>query len=179
MTDQRKRMTKEERMKLYAKILPEAENQKIWAVLHNQFGIQPEQYQGKYGFVENRKGRLWLGSKKALEFVADEGFDPAKVLTLAIGRRITPTESNVEGVRLTLDGVLFFGPDALQKNLLQLTPAEEALWFSGQTITREGLADGAYILASASHGRPIGCTTCKNGLMYNFVPKWRRYPRPS
>lgn len=159
-----------------ARILSAEENGQIWETLKFQFDIPIQNWQEKFGFVENRKGRLWLGSKTALEFLIIEHMDPAKSLTTAIGSRVKNKEGDIKGIRLTLNGVLVFGKD-LRKNLVILTSEEEKLWFAGDGFPRAGLTNGVYILLSSDNHDPIGCSTIKNEWIPNFLPKWRRFPR--
>ena len=123
-----------------ARILSAEENNQIWKTLNIQFGITIKDWQERFGFVENRKGRLWLGSKTALEFLLIEHMDPAKSLTTAIGSRVKNKEGNIKGIRLTLDGVLVFGKD-LRKNLLILSKEEEEKWYAGDGFSRTGFSD--------------------------------------
>jgi len=153
------------------------ENNEVWSILNKQFGIPFENWKDRFGFVENKKGRLWLASNTALEFVKNENIDPAKSLTSAIGNRIRANEGNFTGIRLTVDGVLIFGKNNLKKNLLELNADEEGQWLAGENIIDNNINNGVYIVISSKNKEPLGCTIAKNGKLLNFHPKWRRFPR--
>ncbi|MHA2363626.1 MAG: hypothetical protein ACXAC7_06690 [Candidatus Hodarchaeales archaeon] len=159
-----------------AHLLTQEENLVVWKQLQSQFGIPIEHWQDRWGFVENRRGRLWLASHTALRFVDKEVLDPAKSLTTAIGNRVFSKKENGEfqGIRLTLDGVLVFGKKNLQKNLLEVSTKEETQWLAGERIERPDVENGIYILISSESNDLLGCSIATNGRLLNFLPKWRR-----
>lgn len=162
----------------YAKILSPEETQQIWDFLESKFGIDKNLYQESFGFAQNRRGRLWIASKLALEFISKERMNPAKVLTCAIGKSDSQKllQDNEMQIRLTLDGAMYFNSQ-ISKNILYLTEEEEVTWYTGEVIDRSSdpnLANDVYILAKERTKEVIGSTICKNGFLLNFVPKWRR-----
>ena len=161
----------------YAKVLTDEQAKKIWRYLEEKFGIPAENYQKSFSFAQNKRGRLWLASKTALTFVEKERFNPAKVLTCAIGKSDSMKLLGDEemSVRLTIDGAMFFNSD-ITKNILYLSDEEEALWYTGEVIDRssDDLPNDVYVLAQEQTKQIIGSTILKNGFLLNFVPKWRR-----
>ena len=166
----------------YAKFLTQEEAELIWSFLEKKFGIKPDKYTEFFNFAQNRRGRLWIVSKKASEFVTTERFDPAKVLTCAIGKSDSQKllHDNEMHVRLTIDGAMFFNSD-ITKNILYLSEEEEELWYTGEVINRteSDIPNDVYVLAKDSTKDIIGSTISKNGFLLNFVPKWRRPDRLS
>ena len=166
----------------YAKFLTQEEAELIWSFLEKKFGIKPDKYTEFFNFAQNRRGRLWIVSKKASEFVTTERFDPAKVLTCAIGKSDSRKllHDNEMHVRLTIDGAMFFNSD-ITKNILYLSEEEEELWYTGEVInkTESDIPNDVYVLAKDSTKDIIGSTISKNGFLLNFVPKWRRPDRLS
>ena len=164
----------------YAKILSKDESDLIWHFLQEKFGINPEKYKYSFRFAQNRRGRLWLASNLALEFVKKERFDPAKVFTCVIGKSDSRKllEDTEMHIRLTIDGALFFNSD-ITKNILQISEEEEKHWCEGEVIDKTNLSipNDVYVLAKESTNQIIGSTIAKNGFLLNFVPKWRRPDR--
>jgi hypothetical protein len=162
----------------YAQIVSDDECETIWSYLKTQYGIEPKGKYENFGFAKSKKGRIWIATKKALEFIEQERFDPAKVLTIALGKadskKLLRDQSML--IRLTLDGALFFN-DSITKNIIKLKPSEEKLWSAGSKIDYN-IENGVYVLASATTNHIIGSTIAKDGILINFVPKWRRFPRP-
>ena len=56
----------------YAKILSEDDCSIMWAYLEDQYGIQSSQYRKDFGFAKSKKGRIWIASKTAIEFVQQD-----------------------------------------------------------------------------------------------------------
>lgn len=169
----------EDKRAKYAKILPQEEADQIWVFLEEKFGIPGEKYKQIFSFAQNRRGRLWIASKEALKFVASERFDPAKVLTCAIGKSDSRKllQDNEMHIRLTIDGAMFFNSD-ITKNILYLTEEEEELWYTGEAIEKtKDIPNDVYVLAKEQTKEIIGSTIAKNGFLLNFVPKWRRPDR--
>lgn len=161
----------------YAQILSANECNEIWSYLKNQYGINPNNYTN-FGFAQSKKGRLWIGTKSALEFVQQDRLDPAKVLTIALGKADSKkllADQSMK-IRLTLDGALFFN-NAITKNIITLTEEQEKLWNAGSPIV-SSIENGVYVLRSSITNHIIGSTVAKEGMLLNFVPKWRRFPRP-
>ena len=162
----------------YAQILSDDDCKTIWNYLDQQYGIDQKNY-SNFGFAKSKKGRIWIGTKIALNFIKNEKLDPAKVLPIALGkadsRKLLGDDSMI--IRLTLDGALFFNT-SITKNIIELSSSQEKLWNSGSTIERPGTMDGVFVLLSSLTGHIIGSTVSKNGILLNFVPKWRRFPRP-
>lgn len=161
----------------YAKVVTDEQAEQIWLYLEKKFGISPQKYKKSFSFAQNRRGRLWIASRPALEFVAKERFDPAKVLTCAIGKSDSKKlldDENMQ-IRLTMDGSMFFNSD-IKKNILYLTEDEEAEWYTGEVIDRtaDNLPNDVYVLAQGKTKQVIGSSILKNGFLLNFVPKWRR-----
>lgn len=169
----------EDKRAKYAKIVSKERCDQIWNYLNIQYGINTLEFKSKYGFAESKKGRIWIGSFSALEFIKRERFDPAKVLTVALGKadssKLLADDSMI--IRLTLDGALFFNT-AITNNIINLTPEEEMLWNAGSVIERDNIENGVYIIASPITNHIVGSTVVKDGKLLNFVPKWRRWPRP-
>ncbi len=164
----------------YAKILSDEENKIIWRFLEKKFAIKIEKYIENFKFAQNRRGRLWIASKEALEFINKERFDPAKVMTCAIGKSDSKKllQDDDMYIRLTIDGAMFFNVD-IAKNILFVTEEEEELWYTGEVIDRSKseIPNDVYVLAKAKTKQVIGSTIAKNGFLLNFVPKWRRPDR--
>lgn len=164
----------------YAKIVAQEEAEKVWNFLEEKFGIKQEKYKKNFSFAKNKRGRLWIASNLALEFVTKERFDPAKVLTCVIGKSdsIKLLQDNLMYIRLTIDGAMFFNKD-ITKNILYITEEEELIWYTGEVIdrTKENIPNDIYVLAKAKNKQIIGSTIAKNGFLLNFVPKWRRPDR--
>jgi len=164
----------------YAKILLKEETEMIWHFLEEKFGIDPKKYQDSFSFAQNKRGRLWMGSNLAIEFVNKERFDPAKVLTCVIGKSDSRKllQDNQMHIRLTIDGALFFNTD-IKKNIIHISEKEEELWYNGEVIdkTSFNIANDIYVLAKEKNNKIIGSTIAKNGFLLNFVPKWRRPDR--
>ena len=114
------------------------------------------------------------------EFIEKEKMDPAKVLTLAVGKADSAKllDDPTMKIRLTLDGSMFFN-QYITKHILLLTPEEEGVWNAGKVFERSELKNDVYILKSQLTNHIIGSTIVKDGRILNFVPKWRRYPRPN
>lgn len=163
----------------YAKILSSEEANLIWSFLEEKFDIKADKYKEQFNFAQNRRGRLWISSKEALKFVNSERFNPAKVLTCAIGKSDSRKllQDNEMHIRLTIDGAMFFNSD-ITKNILYLTEKEEEIWYSGEAIqTAKDIPNDVYVLAKEQTKEIIGSTIAKNGFLLNFVPKWRRPDR--
>lgn len=161
----------------YAKVLTDEQAEPIWLYLEKKFGITPQKYKKSFNFAQNRRGRLWIASRSALNFIIKERFDPAKVLTCAIGKADSKKllQDDEIHIRLTVDGAMFFNSD-IKKNILYLTEEEEAEWYTGEVIDRtsDKLPNDVYVLAQEKTKQVIGSTILKNGFLLNFVPKWRR-----
>ena len=172
------RETKEEKMAKYAKILDDSSNDEIWGYLESSYGIKGSKFKDHFGFAKSNRGRLWIGSRTALEFIRKEQLDPAKVLTVAMGKtdsaKLLRDQSML--IRLTLDGTLFFNHE-ITKNLLTLSENEVAEWNKGKELERD-IENGVYILTDSDQ-IIIGSTIAKDGRLMNFIPKWRRWPRPN
>lgn len=169
----------QDRREKYAKILSPEEADLIWSFLEEKFGIKTDKYKETFSFAQNRRGRLWISSKEALKFVNSERFNPAKVLTCAIGKSDSRKllEDNEMHVRLTVDGAMFFNSD-ITKNILYLTEEQEEIWYTGEVIpVTKDIPNDIYVLAKEETKEIIGSTIAKNGFLLNFVPKWRRPDR--
>ena len=164
----------------YAKIITNDEASAIWQYLQEKFGINPEKYKYSFSFAQNRRGRLWIASNLALEFVDKERFDPSKVLTCVIGKSDSRKllQDNLMHIRLTIDGALFFSHD-ITKNIIFINEEEESTWYTGEVIDRTNsiITNDVYVLAKADTKQILGSTIAKNGFLLNFVPKWRRPDR--
>ena len=164
----------------YAKIVSQHEAERIWIFLQEKFGINPEKYKYSFSFAQNKRGRLWLASNLAIEFLNKERFDPAKVLTCVIGKSDSRKllQDNLMYIRLTIDGALFLSRE-ITKNILYISEEEEQIWYTGEVINRtnETIQNDIYVLAKGKTKQIIGSTIAKNGYLLNFVPKWRRPDR--
>lgn len=164
----------------YARILTEAESDLIWSFLEEKFGIPSIKYKNEFSFAQNKRGRLWIASKEALAFVEKDRFDPAKVLTCAVGKSDSKKllQDNEMHIRLTIDGAMFFNSD-ITKNILYISETEKETWQTGEVIDKStsNIPNDIYVLAAEETKLIIGSTIAKNGYLLNFVPKWRRPDR--
>ena len=142
------------------KILNSKEKKEILNILKKQFG-----FEGKldYAFLKNEKGKLYCINS---EF---SSIDLSKLrintLGLYFARQVDKT------IRLTIEGSQIIGKNA-SKNIVEITKEEMLDWLKGNDLTKEVSSKEFIILKHKTDF--LGCGKCKEGKIFNYVPKGRR-----
>ncbi|OLS23705.1 MAG: Ribosomal RNA small subunit methyltransferase F [Candidatus Heimdallarchaeota archaeon LC_3] len=158
-------------------IIDSKERKKIWNYFENNYGVVESKYTN-YDIIKNKKGRIWMTTKIVADFLKKQRNWPA---TERIAVSIAQEERlNKEKIRLTIDGVLLFHNEINRDKIHVLEKTVEEEWFRGKTIEISNLnnnfENGSYIILETEDGIGAGCSKLSENILYNFLPKLRRYP---
>ncbi len=141
--------------------LKSKEVKRIVQLLNKQWGFTGAL---DYIWFQNNKRRLYIVNK---DFAL---LDQTKLRISTIGLYFG--EITLKGdLRLSIEGSQIIGPDA-SRQILELNDEQLLHWLHGDDVAVEANLHGFYLLMHNDYF--LGCGSCKDGTLVNFVPKNRR-----
>jgi len=117
-----------------------------------------------YAFLKNKDDKIFLVSKDLVKI------DLSKLRIDRVGLYFCKIEKN--GIRLSIEGSQLIG-DKAKKNVVKLDKEQMKEWFSGEDIDIRGNFDGFVIIKYEDDF--LGSGRYSNNIVYNYVPKSRRF----
>ena len=142
------------------KILNSKEKKEIQSILKKQFGYKEKL---TYTLLKNEKGKLYCINN---EFAS---IDLSKLRINTIGLYFARQVDNT--IRLTIEGSQIIGKNA-SKNIIELTKDEMLDWLKGNDLIKD-INNNEFIILKHKNDF-LGCGKCKEGKIFNYVPKGRR-----
>ena len=126
----------------------------------------------QWGFAE-KLDYIWFLSNKRNLYIVNKEFSQVDVSKLRISSfGMYFAEMTLKGdLRLSIEGAQRVGVHAT-KHVLELDDEKVKQWMYGNDVAVAADLQGFYILKHDNYF--IGCGSCKNGNLVNFVPKNRR-----
>jgi NOL1/NOP2/fmu family ribosome biogenesis protein len=160
------------------KFIDGEDRKRIWNNFSSNWGLKYKDYTN-FDLIRNRKGRIWITTRSISEFIKKQrNWHPPERLAVAVAQE---EKNNPDELRLTIDGVLVFQYKIIKQKKIILNKNLEEQWFQGQSIDLSELnpeyEENSYTLIETEDGMGIGCSKFRNNQLYNFLPKFRQYPK--
>ncbi len=143
------------------KILNKKDIKRILIKLKEQFNAEIDL---DYVFLKNKDYKIFLISKDVAKI------DLSELRVDRVGLYFCKIEKN--GIRLSIEGSQLIG-DKAKKNIVKLNKEQMKEWFSGENIDIKGNFDEFVILKYEDDF--LGSGRYSNNIIYNYVPKSRRF----
>lgn len=127
--------------------------------LEQQFGIKGLKLD--YLFYKNSYNKIFLINKEFLNL------DKSRFNINSFGLYFGEIESS--GIRLSISGSQLIGNKA-KKNVLEIEKKE--YWLNGENLECDSNLKGWVLIKN--QGDFLGCGYCKNGVLLNFIPKFKK-----
>ena len=148
-------------------ILNSKEVKLITAMITEQFGLS---FGKEYAYIENSKGKIFIVTKE----ISTIDIDSLRTdrFGLYIGERgKTQIRLSMEGAQLL--AALAKKRDIQLKNVIEISKDELKQYFNGEKLPRKNETENKLVLLSYN-GNIIGCSSLKEGDLFNYMPKIHR-----
>ncbi|PIN77279.1 hypothetical protein COV16_06985 [Candidatus Woesearchaeota archaeon CG10_big_fil_rev_8_21_14_0_10_34_8] len=143
------------------KYLNSKEVKKVLDLLNKQWGFSDKL---NYVFFQSNKRNIYIVNK---EFAS---LDASKLRINTLGMYFGEITQKGD-LRLSIEGAQMIGPN-VSKQVLELDDDQVKKWMYGEDVEVADDLAGFHILKHENYF--VGCGSCKNGVLVNFVPKNRR-----